>query len=382
MQDLTTTHSKPPITRMGKFAIYKTGLVMDKNATYEEWYEFINKALDLNCCTQWVIGDGLNLGESNWGEMYSQALDEKGSSYQTLRDDKWVSSKVKLSRRRDNLSFAHHREVAPLEPNEQDELLDLAEQGDGDGKPWSEKRLRQEIRRRKSPKIAARPAGDCATSVICGDMLSVVPELEPFDLVVADPPYNVTEWDWDKFGTPSEFLDSTRLWLETVQGVLKPEYNLFWFCSPKFSADIEMVLRELCLPIKSRIVWHRRNMSMGSDARDKFIDTWEMVFHCGTKPLNFPEEWHDDRFDVQIHSVPQTNYTDTKLHVTQKPLELIKRLVEYGSLPGERVLDPFAGSGTTGEACSGTRNCTLVELEDEYVNIIERRLGITRQLQE
>ena len=215
-------------------------------------------------------------------------------------------------------------------------------------------------------------------SLYHGDMVEVLEDFDTqtVDLVIADPPYNVTDWDWDKRGTPEEFVKETEQWLGAVQHVLKPKYHLFWFCSPKFSADIEMVMRRMELPIKSRIVWNRRNLAMGSDAQERFIDSWEMIFHCGNKSLNWNSEWNDERFDVQTFAVPQTNFHDQKKHPTQKPLGLIKRLVEFGSEPGAILLDPFAGSGTTGHASAlvGKRHCILIEKEEEYVNVIKSRL--------
>ena len=212
--------------------------------------------------------------------------------------------------------------------------------------------------------------------LIQGDMLEVLPGLGLFDSVVTDPPYNVTNWEWDKLGTSQEFLEVTKSWLTTIKLVFKPQYNLFWFCSPQFSTDIELILRELNLPVQSRLVWHRRNMAMGSHARNKFIDTWEMIFHCGNRPLNFPQEWSDAWFDVQTFATPQTNFeSDPKYHPTQKPLNLIKRLIEFGSYPNDRILDPFAGSGTTGASAAG-RDCVLIERDEEYIKIIEARLNV------
>lgn len=216
-----------------------------------------------------------------------------------------------------------------------------------------------------------------SVQVIHGGMLDTIGDWDGprFDLVVADPPYNVTEWHWDRIGP--EFLAVTRTWLEAVISVCKSEYNLFWFCSPQYMADIELVMRELDLPIQSRIIWNRRNMAKGSDAKMKFIDSYEMIFHVGNRPLNFPPQWTDARFDVQTFAVPQTNFSDTKLHPTQKPLDLIRRLVAFGSYPGDAVLDPFAGSGTTGEACilETNRTCVLIEREAEYIEVINGRLS-------
>ncbi len=211
------------------------------------------------------------------------------------------------------------------------------------------------------------------TTLIHGDMIAEVPRLGKFDLIIADPPYNVTTWEWDKI---PEYNKQVTQWLKVLELAFAEEYHLFWFCSPKWAADTEIIFRELSLPIKSRLVWHRRNMSMGSDAKDKFIDSWEMIIHSGNTSLNFPSEWDSSRFDVQTFAVPQTNFTDMKLHPTQKPLDLIKWLVSYGSKPGQRVLDPFAGAGTTGAACQGLRECTLVENSKEYIDVIRNRLGL------
>ncbi len=225
---------------------------------------------------------------------------------------------------------------------------------------------------RQLPELAL-PRSIKGVTLIHGDMIVEVPQLGKFDLVVADPPYGVTNWEWDKI---PDYKRQITQWLQVLKTSFAQEYQFFWFCSPKWVADTEMVFRDLDIPIKSRIVWHRRNMSMGSDAQDKFIDTWEMIIHSGNTSLNWPSEWDSSRFDVQTFAVPQTNFTDAKLHPTQKPLDLIKWLVSYGSKPSKRVLDPFAGAGTTGMACEGIRECVLIEKETEYIDIIKARLGI------
>lgn len=206
-----------------------------------------------------------------------------------------------------------------------------------------------------------------------GDMREVLSRLDQkFDLVLADPPYGVTEYEWDN-------LD-TKNWLEAIIPHLKADYHLFWFCSPRYVADAEFIFRDLGLEIISRIVWHRRNMARGSHAKFKFIDTWDMILHVGNKPLNFPEGWTDAWFDVQIHAIPQTNFADKKLHPTQKPYALIRRLVEFGSNQDGIILDPFAGAGTTGAACQeDDRECVLIEIQEGYCGIAEGRLGIERQ---
>lgn len=217
---------------------------------------------------------------------------------------------------------------------------------------------------------SAKQSKDKEVKLYHSDMLNVLPNLGEFNLILTDPPYGVTSHEWDKL--------ETQKWIDALIPHLADEYNLFWFCSPKYAADTEMIFRQIGLPIQSRIVWHRRNMSQGSKARNKFIDSWEMIFHAGNRELNFPLEWSEAWFDVQTFAVPQTNFADAKLHPTQKPQELIQRLLEFGSYPGDKILDPFAGSGTTGAVCPPDRECVLIEREDEFATIIEGRLGIER----
>lgn len=233
-------------------------------------------------------------------------------------------------------------------------------------------------RQEHRPEVKRADTGSSIINLYSGDMIEVLSTIDTvYDVVIADPPYNVTEWEWDKFSTPQAFIDTTERWLTAIIPHLNNKYCLFWFCSPTYSADIEMLLRKLELPIQSRLVWHRRNMAKGSDAKYKFVDSWEMIFHCGNKELNFPANWDASRFDVQTFAVPQTNFTDTKYHPTQKPEDLIRWLVEYGSFYGDTILDPFGGSGTTG-AVSSKRNCDLIETNDEYLSVIEQRLNVKR----
>jgi len=77
----------------------------------------------IDSAIQWWIGDWLNAGERNYGEMYTQALDETEYSYSTLRDYKWVATNIELSLRNDNVPFWVHRTIAPLLPEKQAEAI-------------------------------------------------------------------------------------------------------------------------------------------------------------------------------------------------------------------------------------------------------------------
>lgn len=339
-----------------RFKITETGLEVSGKPDFEEWMEYGQslKVLD-GTARQFAIGDWIVMGfdtyEHGKWEAVQQVWDE---DVEILRKYEYVSRAIKSGIRIPLLSWSHHREVANVAQDKQRYWLERAAT-----EKWSVATLRQKM----SEKIYLQ--------LFKGDMLEVLPTLDKFDLVVTDPPYGVTDYEWDQL--------ETSAWLDAIIPHLAEEYNLFWFCSPKFAADIEMIFRIKGLPIQSRIVWHRRNMAMGSKATGKFVDSWEMILHAGNRELNFPKEWSEAWFDVQTFAVPQTNFTDRKLHPTQKPEGLIDRLIQFGSYPEDRILDPFAGSGTAGAVCPDDRTCTMIEREEGYAGIIEGRLGIRRQ---
>lgn len=219
--------------------------------------------------------------------------------------------------------------------------------------------------------------------LIQGDCFQVIPTLDDksIDLVIIDPPYNVTDHEWDKIGSDQDYIDFIDRWLTAISPKLKTDYHMFICLSPSYQADIEVLLKRNGWPLKSRVIWSHRNLANGRDVKDKFITMWEMVFHCGTHSLNFPPDWDDRRFEVQEHAAPQSNFEDKKQHETQKPLSLFKLFVEFGSKPGDFVLDTFAGSGTTGAACksTGQRRCLLIEQSDKHCKTIENRLKIQRK---
>lgn len=88
-----------------------------------------------------------------------------------------------------------------------------------------------------------------------------------------------------------------------------------------------------------------------------------------------PPDWGEERFDVQTVAVPQSTHTaDPSLHPTQKPLELFRRLVRLGSHPGELVVDPFVGSGTTAVACMHEgRRVIGIDQSADYIALAKGR---------
>ncbi len=148
MSELLKTETfNSPIT-IGRAKIERNGLIIEDGLDPKEWISEVIVPLrsmieTMNGSMLWWWGDALNYGERNYGEMYSQALNESDYAYGTLRNAKYVAERIPLSRRHDNLSWSHHAEVASEE--QQDQWLKRAET-----EQLSKSDLRKAIRQSKA----------------------------------------------------------------------------------------------------------------------------------------------------------------------------------------------------------------------------------------
>lgn len=114
----------------------------ESRLTYAEWSSigaYLQRAAG---SVNWWLGDWLNAGERRYGETYAQAIVDSGVSYDVLRDCKWVAGRIPPCRRKETLSWSHHREVSGVK--DEHERLDWLAKAEAHG--WSKTRLRDEIR--------------------------------------------------------------------------------------------------------------------------------------------------------------------------------------------------------------------------------------------
>lgn len=202
----------------------------------------------------------------------------------------------------------------------------------------------------------------------CLELLGSIPD-KSVDCLLTDPPYSVMDdYEWDK-----KRADFYHQWLSQVKSKLKGRHTGFIFCDSRRLYEFEAILRHY-FTINNRIIWIRKNMSMGRVVKTSFISSYEVIFYFGNRELDLPQKWGAERFDSCEFAAPQSNFTDKKLHPTQKPINLILQLVNVGAHKGDVVLDPFAGSGVVGRACQliGNLKCILIEKEPEYNELIKR----------
>lgn len=221
--------------------------------------------------------------------------------------------------------------------------------------------------------------------VLHGDSLEILPTIErKFDLAIVDPPYGITTEKWD-LTNKHELLAFTRRWLNMVLDLLKPTGRLYIFWSRQYMFELKPLLDEIVdaypLHFGGMLVWYFRNVQSQPDSRKRYKLGWEPIFYyygLDAPVLNFPpteitgESWKgkgDVQSDVWTFAIPQTNFKkDQRIHPTQKPEELYRRIIETATHIGDSVLDPFGGSGTTAHAALASgRDPLLIEQNEQYI---------------
>lgn len=130
----------------------RTTLYIPENVPIDEWKHLGNQIFVISEASTWWLGDWLVYGQAHYPNRYKHAIEETSLDYQTLRNYAWVARKFTPSRRRTNLSFQHHAEVAGLSQMEQEHWLAKAEAGS-----WTRNELRRNIRESKQPAKAIEP---------------------------------------------------------------------------------------------------------------------------------------------------------------------------------------------------------------------------------
>lgn len=220
---------------------------------------------------------------------------------------------------------------------------------------------------------------DSAVTLYLGDCREIVPLLGRFDLLLTDPPYVLSDsppgdshygMSLSKF-EGSEYIDLTNGFdVPEVFGMLAKHmemFNGFCFCSNKQIAEI-MAWGQANKLFTTLLVWNKPNSA--PFANGVWRGDAEFCVHIREKGAYFEGNAELKRKVVSIPCVQD------KAHPTVKPLDLISRYIQIGSAEGQIVLDPFAGSGTTGRACKDLgRKCVMIEREERYCEIAARRMG-------
>jgi len=240
--------------------------------------------------------------------------------------------------------------------------------------------------------------------IVCGDCIQVLSKVKkPFaDLVFADPPFNIG-YKYDKYYDKRKhenYIAWTREWMTACMKVLRPHGSFYIAIGDAYAANIKLIADELGLFMRNWIIWH---YTFGQQMKKKFARSHTHIFYFVKDKKNFTFNDHA----VRVLSDRQLFYNDRRAssqgkmpndvwkefprvcgtfkeragwHPCQMPESLLKRIIAASSNPGDCVLDPFSGSGTTAAAAYQlNRNFAAIEISQDYVkNAIER----LRQLKE
>lgn len=250
-----------------------------------------------------------------------------------------------------------------------------------------------------------------------GDCIRVLNEeidRNSIDLIFADPPYNLSgnglkwegnntggDWymvneEWDKM-TPPEYMQFTRKWIAGSYNALKTGGSIYISCTYHNIAEAMIVLKQLDFKINNIITWNKTN-AMPSMTRRVLTHSTEFVIwavkgknwifnYKDLKKIN-PEKQKDgtDKQMRDVWAMPLVqgrerlrNGNGRALHPTQKPEEMLKRIIVASSNRGDLILDPFAGSGTTTVVAKRLgRNWIGIEKKREYIEATKKRLQSIR----
>lgn len=218
------------------------------------------------------------------------------------------------------------------------------------------------------------------------------------DLVVTDPPYGVNVdisdsmgrvKDTQHLGTVANDHDeeeALELWDEVMSEldrVCAPHAHLYCFASWKTGDGFRRVMEDHGWDVQNCIVWIKKDAnqiaSFGTGAKPTYGYKHEFCYFAvrdDARPLNgYPD-------DVLEYTEARWSDVDDQetVHPTQKPVAMLEELIENSSERGDLVIDPFAGSGATGEAAVKLgRDTELWELEEEYIPTIERRVHTAKR---
>lgn len=219
-----------------------------------------------------------------------------------------------------------------------------------------------------------------------GDAVAWLRSLEPssVDLIFADPPYNIKKAEWDDFGTMHAYVAWSREWITEASRVLKPTGTMYVCGFSEILADVKVASAHLFSGCRW-LIWHYKNKAnLGKDwgrshesilhfrkSKQFTSNVDDVRIPYGAHTLRYPEhpqaessqygkgQSSKDRDDWTPHpggakpkdviEIPTTcnGMGEKTPHPTQKPEELLRRLVLASSNAGDLVLDPFSGSGTT-----------------------------------
>jgi len=242
--------------------------------------------------------------------------------------------------------------------------------------------------------------------IVIGDCIAAMARLPEacVDLVFADPPYNLqltgdllrpnqsrvdgVEDAWDKFADFAAYDRFTRAWLAAARRVLKPDGALWVIGTYHNIFRVGAILQDLGYWVLNDIVWRKANPMPNFRGR-RFTNAHETLLWCARsrqskytfnydamKALNDDLQMRSDWFLPLCGGPERLKIDGRKAHPTQKPEALLHRVLLAATRPGDLVLDPFFGTGTTGAVAKRLgRRWLGIERDPDYAKLAAARIA-------
>ncbi len=245
----------------------------------------------------------------------------------------------------------------------------------------------------------------------CIDMMNSLPEAS-VDMIFADPPYNLqlagelhrpdnsrvdgVDDAWDQFGSFKDYDTFTIAWLKAARRILKPDGALWVIGSYHNIFRVGTALQDLGYWILNDVIWRKAN-PMPNFKGKRFTNAHETLIWCakdakGRPTFNY-EAMKAFNDDLQMRSdwfIPicsgnerLKNDAGDKTHPTQKPEALLTRVMMASTKPGDVVLDPFFGTGTTGAVAKQFgRHFIGCEQDISYIAAAKKRIAAVQPIKD
>ena len=236
--------------------------------------------------------------------------------------------------------------------------------------------------------------------LIQGDSLKILKNIEPksIDMIFADPPYflssdgiscsggkmvSVNKGDWDKTISIEEKHRFNRKWIKLCYQILKDDGTIWISGTMHNIYSIGMALEQEGFKIINNITWEKLNPPPNISCR-YFVHSTETILwakkniknakhkfnYSLTKELNNGKQMKD----VWKSSLTKPSEKKCGKHPTQKPIEILEKVILSSTNEGDMILDPFNGSGTTGITASRLKRKYIgIEKEKKYLDLTIKR---------
>ncbi|MGK4568120.1 DNA methyltransferase [Flavobacterium sp. 3HN19-14] len=235
-------------------------------------------------------------------------------------------------------------------------------------------------------------------------------ESNSIDLIFADPPYNIKKAEWDTFSSQKEYVEWSMTWITEAHRVLKKTGSLYICGFSEILADIKWAASPMFKGCKWLIWFYRNKANLGNDwgrshesilhfrkSKDFIFNVDNVRIPYNEHTLKYPKRtqaessqysngkkreaiWEPHPLGAKPKDVIEiptiSNGAWEKFpHLTQKPVELLRKIILSSSNANDLILDPFGGSGTTFAVAEAyNRRWIGTELELQYCDVIKNRL--------